>query len=72
MTTYLTKEDILDIHEKVRRKFNDPEGVLNKGNLDTVIEIPQRTVFGRDLHYNIPKGGCTFSQYDKTTCFCRN
>lgn len=53
MTIYLTEDDLVEIHEKVQKKFNTTSGILNKGNLDTIVNIPNRSVFGKEIYPTI-------------------
>jgi death-on-curing protein len=53
LTIYLTRDDLIEIHEKVQKKFNTTSGILNKGHLETIVDIPSRTVFGKEIYPTI-------------------
>ncbi len=47
---YLTKNELLIIHNEVVRETGEKPGVLLPGNIDLCIESPQRVIFGTEVY----------------------
>jgi len=56
---YLTKKDLVKIHNNLIRKYGGFSGVLFDANLDFCVEAPQRVVFGSELYNTLhAKAAC--------------
>ena len=47
---YLTKKDLIKIHNKLIKKFGGSSGILSDANLELCVETPQRIVFGSEIY----------------------
>jgi death on curing protein len=50
MTRYLTLEEVLDIHRWALQAFGGPEGIRDRGLVESALAAPQMTFGGADLH----------------------
>lgn len=56
---YLTKNELLIIHNKVVKETGENSGILFPGNIDLCIESPQLTIFGTEVHKTLDeKAAC--------------
>lgn len=50
---YLTKKEIIDIHNKVLEGTNEDKTVLSEGNLEFCVEAPASKIFGFEPYKDI-------------------
>lgn len=63
MTSYLTLEEILQLHFRVVEDYGGSHGVRDEGRLKSVIEAPAQNVFGEEQYKTL---------YEKTAVYMRN
>lgn len=47
---YITREEILAIHNKVIKKYGGNSVLLFEGNLDLCVETPKLELYGQEIH----------------------
>jgi len=63
---YLTKKNLVKIHNKLIKKYGGSSGILFDSNLDFCVEAPQRVVFGFELHNTLhEKAACLIYEINK-------
>ena len=50
---YLTKEQLLDLHDELMELSGESKSILNESNLDTGIDAPQQRFYGQEIHETI-------------------
>ena len=55
---YLTKREILEIHNRVLEGTNEDKTVLSEGNLELCVETPSRQIFGFEPHKDLVDKAC--------------
>ena len=53
MTTYLSLEQVLDLHRRQLRLFGGAPGLRDRGALDSAVARPQMTFGGEDLYQDV-------------------
>lgn len=53
MTTYLSLEQVLDLHRRQLRRFGGAGGLRDRGALESAVARPQMTFGGEDLYPEI-------------------
>jgi death-on-curing protein len=60
VTSYITFEYVLEIHDKLIEEYGGRKGILNEGLLRSALEMPKARFNRRDLHRTI---------FDKTSAY---
>ena len=56
---YLTKKDLVKIHNNLIKKYGGSPSILSNANLDFCVEAPQRVVFGFEVYNTLhEKAAC--------------
>lgn len=53
MTSYITFEYVLEIHDVLIQEYGGQKGILSEGLLRSALEMPKARFHGRDLHRTI-------------------
>lgn len=53
MTSYITFEYVLEIHDVLIQEYGGRKGILSEGLLSSALEMPKARFHGRDLHRTI-------------------
>lgn len=55
---YLTKKEILEIHNRILEGTNEDISLLSEGNLELCVEAPSRKIFGFEPHKDLVEKAC--------------
>lgn len=53
-TTYLSKNDLLDLHAFVIERYGGRMGIASQDRLNTVIDAPRQVMFNAELYPDVP------------------
>jgi death-on-curing protein len=51
--TELSAEEIIKIHEKIVKRFNITDGVINRSNLESVVERPNTVINNKEMYPDV-------------------
>jgi death on curing protein len=60
---FLTERDVLQIHQDQIVRYGGSLGVLNQGQLESALAMPQQQAFGQYLHQSIPEMAAAYAFY---------